>query len=74
MSINNEPFHICSDVSQLAFIGTGIPLYFQFIIACGYMFLVTLLVFCIYATATNSSGETCINVEIKNTCYLNYFS
>jgi len=51
---------LCSSKSEMYHLGVGFPLYFDFIVYCGVLAMIMLLVSGIYNFVTNSNNEDCL--------------
>lgn len=70
--VENEPLKLTCRKGDLAFLGTGIPLYFEFIQACCHMMLGGILFFTIFASIQNYYGDDCLDKKeiAPNECQL----
>ena len=55
----NEVLPICCDRSELVFLGSGFPLYFEFLIYCLILLVIMTIFQGIYGFIHNHKGDTC---------------
>ena len=69
----SDQLSICCDKMDLAFLGAGFPLYYQYIFFCCLFLTIIIFVMGIYNFSSNLSGDDCNSyTDSEKECYNNW--